>query len=81
MPTVSDVLKVGNGELLIKAKAQGRQVNGQVGVTDVYVHVKPTNEKIGKGDQVSWHDTKVTVTQASTGRSIVLERHFPQEKK
>jgi hypothetical protein len=80
MPIVTEVLKVGNGELLIKAQGRGRKTNGTIGPVPVHVHAKPTKQAINKGDEVHWHNSQIMLTpKGSKAKPIVLERHFPAE--
>lgn len=81
MPIVKEVVKVGNGELLIKAEGRGRRTNGTIGPVPVMVHAKPTKQAINKGDEVHWHNGQIMLTpKGSNAKAIVLERHFPQEQ-
>jgi hypothetical protein len=82
MPIVTEVIKVGNGELLIKAQGRGRKKDGSIGPVPVFVHAQPTKQKIEKGDEVVWHESRIMLTpRGSKDKPIILARHFPQEVK
>jgi hypothetical protein len=83
MPLVTEVIKVGNGELLIKAQGRGRRKDGTIGPVPVFVHAQPTKQPINKGDEVNWHQNRIMLVPKGSKdkKAIMLDRHFPAEQK